>query len=79
MTTELPTYSKQTYLPMTESSRGHLLTDNQSLQKLGLDSSQPATWEDDLRSPDVESGEWEWWYADAHLQDGWFSRWPSST
>ncbi|KAF4497558.1 hypothetical protein FAGAP_6288 [Fusarium agapanthi] len=56
----------------TESAQGRLLTDSQSLQKLGLDSSKPATWEDGLRSPGVESGEWEWWYADAHLQDGWF-------
>ncbi|KAF5685970.1 hypothetical protein FCIRC_3068 [Fusarium circinatum] len=57
---------------MTEYAQGRLLTDSQSLQKLGLDSSEPATWEDGLRSPGVESGEWEWWYADAHLQDGWF-------
>ncbi|KAF5624344.1 hypothetical protein F52700_9511 [Fusarium sp. NRRL 52700] len=57
---------------MTESAQGPLLTDSQSLQRLDLDSSQPATWEDGLRSPGLESGEWEWWYADAHIQDGWF-------
>ncbi|KAI1021005.1 hypothetical protein LB503_010195 [Fusarium chuoi] len=72
ITAEFRTGSKQTYLPMTESAHGRLLTDDQSLQKLGLDRSQPLSWEDGLRSPGVESGEWEWWYADAHLQDGWF-------
>ncbi|KAI7764145.1 hypothetical protein LZL87_006527 [Fusarium oxysporum] len=45
---------------MTGSAQGRLLTDNQSLQKLGLDRSQPASWEDGLRSPGVESGKWEW-------------------
>ncbi|KAH7154135.1 hypothetical protein DER46DRAFT_638147 [Fusarium sp. MPI-SDFR-AT-0072] len=41
---------------MTGSAQGRLLTDNQSLQKLGLDRSQPASWENGLRSPGVENG-----------------------
>lgn len=57
---------------MAQLNQGRLLTDDATMRRLGLDSSKLEIWEDGLRSPNTEAGEFEWWYADAHLQDGWF-------
>ncbi|KAH7234319.1 hypothetical protein B0J15DRAFT_571429, partial [Fusarium solani] len=57
---------------MAQSNQGRLLTDDASMSELGLHRSKFGEWEDALRSPNTESGEYEWWYADGHLQDGWF-------
>ncbi|KAI8648193.1 CrtC domain-containing protein [Fusarium keratoplasticum] len=57
---------------MAQPNQGRLLTDDASMSELGLHRSKFEEWEDGLRSPNTESGEYEWWYADGHLQDGWF-------
>ncbi|KAL2670258.1 hypothetical protein Neosp_014725 [[Neocosmospora] mangrovei] len=57
---------------MSQLNQGRLLTDDASMSELGLHRSKFEEWEDALRSPNTESGEYEWWYADGHLQDGWF-------
>ncbi|EEU35783.1 uncharacterized protein NECHADRAFT_82203 [Fusarium vanettenii 77-13-4] len=57
---------------MAQLNQGRLLTDDASMSEHGLHRSKFEEWEDALRSPNTESGEYEWWYADGHLQDGWF-------
>lgn len=57
---------------MAQQAQGRLLTDIASLQKFRLDQTKLEAWEDGFRSPNVESGEYEWWYTDAHLENGWF-------
>lgn len=52
---------------------GRLLGDEESFARLGLDPVVRAPWEDGLRlKKPFKSGEWEWWYCDAHLDDGYF-------
>src|SRR6202161_4573420 len=38
-------------------------------RRLGLDAESVAAWEDGLRT-DTGPGSYEWWYFDAHLDDG---------
>ena len=52
---------------------GRLLGDDESFSRLGLNPKLRETWEDGLRlRTPFKSGEWEWWYCDAHLNDGYF-------
>lgn len=53
---------------------GRLLADDASFERLGITRGAPATWEDGRRSSEqLSPGEWEWWYLDAHLSDGYLA------
>ena len=43
--------------------------EREDFQRLGLDTESVAAWEDGLRT-DAAPGSYEWWYFDAHLDDG---------
>jgi predicted secreted hydrolase len=41
----------------------------EAYRRLGLERDSVAAWEDGLRT-DTKPGSYEWWYFDAHLEDG---------
>ena len=63
---------------MTDTTAASVARTSEDYARYGLDPTTVAQWEDGARTDD-RPGTYEWWYFDAHLDDGRSSSWCSRT